>query len=61
MSDDTTRPTHCERCHRESRHLIRFTQGNTPHYVCSDCLYREDKRINLKADWRREGQRRKTA
>ncbi len=57
MSEETNQPSHCERCHKETPHLIRFME----HYICSSCLYREDKRINLKSDWKREGQRRRVS
>ena len=45
---------YCERCHRDSQHVIKsIGLDNLPHYVCWSCLYREEKRVNLKKNWRR--------
>lgn len=50
---------YCERCNQESQHLIKsIGMDNLPHYVCWSCLYREEKRVNLKATWRRGGRTR---
>ena len=44
----------CELCERESAHMIRqIAPDNTVHYVCWDCLYRADKRINVSRRWKR--------
>ena len=59
MTPETITPQQCERCHRESANLVHFMNGGTSHRICGDCLHREDKRINLKGEWRREGQKRR--
>ncbi len=58
MTTEIKQPTHCERCHRETSHLIRSMEGSTLRFVCDACLYRQEKNINLKDKWQREGQRR---
>jgi len=45
----------CERCERESAHMIMLTErDNSFHYVCWDCLRREEKHININRRWKRE-------
>ena len=45
----------CERCDRETTRLVKQLDADgSVHYVCWSCLYRQDKRINLKETWRRE-------
>lgn len=52
---ETKIPVTCERCERESRHMIKLTEpDNTFHYVCWNCLYREEKHINVNRSWKRE-------
>ncbi len=44
----------CERCDRESRHLIRqVAPDNSVSYVCWDCLRRQEKRINVSSRFKR--------
>lgn len=44
----------CERCDRESDQMITFTApDNSKRYVCWNCLYRDEKRINVSARWSR--------
>ncbi len=48
-------PTVCERCDRESRHLIRQVEpDNSVHYICWDCLRRAEKRVNVSPRWQRD-------
>lgn len=45
---------YCERCDQQSEHLIKFIGAeNRPHYVCWSCLQREEKRKNLRVEWKR--------
>ncbi len=47
-------PRVCERCERESQHLIKLiAPDNTAHHVCWDCLRREEKRINVSPRFKR--------
>lgn len=44
----------CERCDRESRYLIKLVApDNSVHYVCWNCLYRTEKRINVSPRFKR--------
>ena len=48
-------PGVCDRCDRESQHLIKLVEpDNSAHYVCWDCLRREEKGINTSARFKRE-------
>lgn len=48
----------CEICDQPSRHLIQMIgMDNKPHYICWSCRNREEKRINLKPDWKRRGRK----
>lgn len=52
-------PTTCESCDRESRHLAKLTApDNSVRYVCWSCLYRQEKRVNVKETWKRQGRSR---
>lgn len=52
-------PVVCERCDQESKHVIKsMGADNKPHYVCWSCVYRDEKRINLKETWKRGGRAR---
>lgn len=45
----------CERCDRESRHLIKLLEpNNSVHYVCWDCVRRAEKRVNVSSRWQRD-------
>lgn len=45
---------YCEKCDRESKHLIKFVgPDNLPHYICWECLQQEEKRIIHKPEWKR--------
>lgn len=58
MPEDKT-ASRCERCDRETERLIKFVgPDNSPEYVCSSCLVREEKRVNLKETWKRGGRTR---
>jgi hypothetical protein len=47
-------PVVCERCDRESQHMIKLlARDNTAHYVCWDCLRREEKHINVSRRFKR--------
>jgi transposase-like protein len=47
---------HCERCDRETTRVTkRLNADGSTSYVCWSCQYREEKRINLKETWRRQG------
>ena len=47
---------YCERCGRESAHIIRQTEPDgTTHEVCWKCVSRQEKRFNLKESWKRGG------
>jgi len=49
----------CERCDRETERLMKFVgPDNSAEYVCSSCVSREDKRVNLKETWKRGGRAR---
>ncbi|HEV7374894.1 MAG TPA: hypothetical protein VGN95_09270 [Pyrinomonadaceae bacterium] len=49
----------CERCDRETERLMKFIgPDNSVEYVCSVCVSREDKRVNLKETWKRGGRAR---
>ncbi|HYX41890.1 MAG TPA: hypothetical protein VE821_09350 [Pyrinomonadaceae bacterium] len=44
----------CQRCDRESEHLIRqVAPDNSVHYVCWDCLRREEKHVNVSHRFKR--------
>ena len=44
----------CERCDRETDHLIESIDANSqPHYLCWECVERQEKRFNTKPGWRR--------
>ena len=44
----------CQRCDRESTHLIRqVAPDNSVHYVCWDCLRREEKHVNVSRRFKR--------
>lgn len=46
----------CDRCDRETTRVTkRLRPDGTVSYVCWSCQYREEKRINLKETWRRQG------
>ncbi|HYO63906.1 MAG TPA: hypothetical protein VER08_09775 [Pyrinomonadaceae bacterium] len=46
----------CERCDRETTRLVkRLAADGTVSHVCWSCQYREEKRVNLKETWRRQG------
>ena len=48
-------PGVCDRCDRESEHLIRkLAPDNTVQYVCWDCLRREEKRVNVSRRFKRD-------
>ena len=48
-------PGVCERCDRESEHLIKqLAPDNSAHYVCWDCLRREEKRVNVQPRFKRD-------
>jgi hypothetical protein len=52
-------PVTCERCEQESRHVIKsIGADNRVHYICWSCLYRQEKRVNLKESWKRGGRAR---
>ncbi|MGH9941283.1 MAG: hypothetical protein ACRD9R_02870 [Pyrinomonadaceae bacterium] len=54
MSTPEQKPVVCERCDRESLHYIKQTEpDNSVHYVCWDCLRREEKRVNVSRTWKR--------
>ncbi|HEX8177970.1 MAG TPA: hypothetical protein VF525_00360 [Pyrinomonadaceae bacterium] len=59
MTTTTTTPQEhtppvCERCDRESQYLIKqLAADNSVHYVCWDCLRREEKRINVSSRFKR--------
>jgi hypothetical protein len=45
----------CERCDRETRRIVKLTRpDNSVEHVCWSCLYRQEKRINLKETWKRQ-------
>ncbi len=46
---------HCERCDRETRHLIKFkSPDNRLQYLCGRCVEQEDKRQHaFSPGWRR--------
>ena len=49
-----TAPSVCERCDRESRHLHKLLAAdNSVHYVCWDCLRRQEKHINVSTRFKR--------
>jgi hypothetical protein len=53
-NEQETTPGVCERCDRESQHLIRqLAPDNSVHYVCWDCLRRTEKRVNLSPRFKR--------
>ncbi|HEV2763538.1 MAG TPA: hypothetical protein VGV38_11220 [Pyrinomonadaceae bacterium] len=56
MTDTEEKATHlCEKCDRETTRVTKqLGADGSVHYVCWSCLYRTDKRINLKETWRRE-------
>ena len=44
----------CERCDRETDHVIEFIGAdNQQHFFCWDCVERNEKRFNYKPGWRR--------
>ena len=46
--------TRCERCDRETDHVVESIDANNrPHYVCWECTERQEKRFNTKPGWRR--------
>jgi ribosome-binding protein aMBF1 (putative translation factor) len=49
----------CERCDRETERLMKYVgPDNSVEYVCSDCVTRKEKRVNLKETWKRGGRAR---
>ncbi len=48
--------TYCERCGRESAHIIKQTEPDgTTRDLCWKCVSRQEKRFNLKETWKRGG------
>ena len=48
-------PERCERCDRETEHIIELTNpDNTTSRVCWSCFSRGEKRINVRENWKRE-------
>ena len=44
----------CERCDRETAHVVEsIGDDNRLHYLCWDCVGRQEKRFNQKPGWRR--------
>jgi hypothetical protein len=44
----------CERCDRETAHVVEsIGSDNRLHYLCWDCVGRQEKRFNQKPGWRR--------
>ncbi len=44
----------CERCDAETDHFIQYVgPDNDIHYVCWDCVQREEKHITIRPGWRR--------
>ena len=44
----------CEQCDRETGHVIEsIGEDNRPHFLCWECVEREEKRFNTKPGWRR--------
>ena len=44
----------CERCDRETDHVIEsIGDDNRPHFLCWECVERHEKRFNTKPGWRR--------
>ncbi len=44
----------CERCDRETDHVIEsIGEGNRLHFLCWECVERDEKRFNTKPGWRR--------
>lgn len=53
MAEDEQRKS-CEKCDRETPHLIEQVQpDNSVHYVCWACATRGEKRFITKDTWRR--------
>ena len=49
----------CERCDRETERLIKFVApDNSLRHLCWSCVSREEKNVNLKGTWKREGRAR---
>jgi hypothetical protein len=56
---EESRTGYCERCGRESAHIIKQTEPDgTTHDVCWKCVSRAEKRFNLKETWKRGGRAR---
>jgi ribosome-binding protein aMBF1 (putative translation factor) len=46
--------TRCEKCDRETDHVVEsINTDNRLHYVCWECVERHEKRFNTKPGWRR--------
>ena len=44
----------CERCDRETAHVVEsIGEDNLLHYICWDCVGRDEKHFNQKPGWRR--------
>jgi hypothetical protein len=44
----------CERCDQETERLLKYVgPDNTLQYVCWSCVSRDEKRVNLRGDWKR--------
>ncbi len=44
----------CEKCDRETEHLVESIDPDSRmHYVCWECVERQEKRFNTKPGWRR--------
>jgi len=44
----------CEHCDRETTKVVEsLGPDNRPHYLCWDCVARDEKRFNQKPGWRR--------
>jgi ribosome-binding protein aMBF1 (putative translation factor) len=53
LLDNTVR--RCERCDRETDHLVEsIGTDSRMHYVCWECVERHEKRFNTKPGWRRK-------
>jgi len=54
MGVEDTEIHRCERCDRETHHVIEFIDpDNQQHFFCWDCIERHEKRFNQKPGWRR--------
>jgi len=52
LMDHTSR--RCESCDRETDRVIEYVDANSQtHYLCWECVERQEKRFNTKPGWRR--------